>query len=1322
MSALKILERAEQLGMLEPKLIADLRKQISESKWSFTPEAVVKLLVDRGHLTAFQARKLVADAEVPADADDDVVELEAVDSSPPKKPAPGKPKSGNDAIDLESALPPTPRTSVPEQVAIRPNQPVNRDYMITSGKPSRDEDDDGVELTLAGEPPAPTPREPAKPTPPKMPGKLPKKSKPTPPPVPEGLVPVTPPGLTPVSPPGLTPVGPPPGLTPVGGPPGLTPVTPPSLTPIGLSPVAPPGLTPVGLSPVTSPGLTPVGPVAMNPVAMSPVVPQMAPVGLSPVGPGVDLVGNSFGAGAGLSPVATYAPTMPEAPSAAIDAWGSVVEPDKTSKKKKIDKRVAPTWENPWLLIGGGVLSLLFVVLAILVFSLGRTSADKLLDAGNAAYKSGAYSQAIGIYDQFEKGFATDPNASQARVKRGMAHIRQVFDGQRDMTRALEAAREHLPKIEGEEKFELARAELESMLPDIADNFAGQAKATANTSQKDKFVKLADEALRLCDNPAYLPQSRKEAQGPRLEKIREILNEARRVIDQDTELSKAIEAMDKATKAQDTGTAYATRAELLTRYPGLEVDPKMVESTLRVSTEERRLVNVAEDIRGTVEPPVFTEGGSTVLAARIGDPVAELKGKTMFVGVNGSTFAIDGESGRVLWRRTMGAATRIPPVYVGQAGASDAIVSNEQERCVERIEAATGKALWRFPVGEPFFTPVVGGTEHVFITTESGVVHQVDLTVGSSSKRSKLPQKATSSVAYDTRRKVLYQVGESGSLFALAGDALGGRDGFYLGHKAGAVTMPPLVVSGHVVVCENTRRGVLVHILNTDKRGYGLKKAIEPIALSGQMVQPPASYGRRVVVLTSSGEALLLEIDINNDETPIDNAVREIARQPAANANATVVGYQLLDGPRLWIGDNRLARYELVASRSALDRGPASWDGDTFIAPLQKIEGYLVTVRRKGGVNTATVQLVKIETNEPLWSTEVGSSPQWIAAVGDKVHAITASGNHFVLPADALPVSSDTPASRSAQQLASPNFSQKASYGPRGVALVDPVRNYMLAYDPGGKTKPVATKMKLAAGTKQAGPIGSFGDGVLVPVTGGQIVLFDPVKGQPKAGVLPLFPEAAPGQKIDWLQPQLYGTDGKRFVATDSRRQLFLAGLVDRPQNALAEQARVEADKPFVGGLSTVADRLYAIQREDDTDTVVVYSMPGITEVARHKLAGRLGPRGISTAGDFTFVEVDRHELWAFEHANEVAWKLPLPQGALAADPRVVGSRAIVPFQSGDLIAVDTVDGTVKGATSVGEPLGPAIAETESAVYVGALSGSVHRVALPIAESGAAKP
>src|SRR5438552_4505421 len=94
MSALgrKVMDLAEQQGLLDGKAIAELRRQVAESKFIVTPEAIAKVLVDHGHLTPFQARKLVSQAQGPEPQPE-----------PPPSPAASRPKRNEPVEELTFA-------------------------------------------------------------------------------------------------------------------------------------------------------------------------------------------------------------------------------------------------------------------------------------------------------------------------------------------------------------------------------------------------------------------------------------------------------------------------------------------------------------------------------------------------------------------------------------------------------------------------------------------------------------------------------------------------------------------------------------------------------------------------------------------------------------------------------------------------------------------------------------------------------------------------------------------------------------------------------------------------------------------------------------------------------------------------------------------------------------------------------------------------------------------------------------------------------------------------------------------------------------------
>ncbi|MGC6443811.1 MAG: PQQ-binding-like beta-propeller repeat protein [Rubripirellula sp.] len=104
MLANELIDRLERLGLLDQEIIEALREQLVQGGTRVTPEAVAKLLVDNGHLTRFQATKLigelrsgeyesaedeastlteeVGELEILSDEEVEVVEVEPDDAAP----------------------------------------------------------------------------------------------------------------------------------------------------------------------------------------------------------------------------------------------------------------------------------------------------------------------------------------------------------------------------------------------------------------------------------------------------------------------------------------------------------------------------------------------------------------------------------------------------------------------------------------------------------------------------------------------------------------------------------------------------------------------------------------------------------------------------------------------------------------------------------------------------------------------------------------------------------------------------------------------------------------------------------------------------------------------------------------------------------------------------------------------------------------------------------------------------------------------------------------------------------------------------------------
>ncbi|MFO1066708.1 MAG: PQQ-binding-like beta-propeller repeat protein [Pirellulales bacterium] len=96
MLAKQFIDQLETQGLLSPDIIEELRRQVADTKAKITPETLARILVDNGHLTKFQATKIVSDLKSGKDT--------SSAAAAPKSAKPTEKKStSNDDLDLSFA-------------------------------------------------------------------------------------------------------------------------------------------------------------------------------------------------------------------------------------------------------------------------------------------------------------------------------------------------------------------------------------------------------------------------------------------------------------------------------------------------------------------------------------------------------------------------------------------------------------------------------------------------------------------------------------------------------------------------------------------------------------------------------------------------------------------------------------------------------------------------------------------------------------------------------------------------------------------------------------------------------------------------------------------------------------------------------------------------------------------------------------------------------------------------------------------------------------------------------------------------------------------
>ena len=1213
MSASKVLDLAERQGLLDAKVISELRKQVAESKFVVAPEAVAKILVDKGQLTAFQARRLVASAL------EDLSEDAAPATPPPaaEKPVVKRPVDESDLFlaDLSPSSPaPFPSATAPLPATSGPPKPA-------AAKPP------------AARPPAPrsAPEEPA--------------------------------------------VAPPVAAPPVAAPPVAAPPKP--KRPSSKNRPVPGPTVDMGSPSQLGGMLTPLG----DTDTLSPPVSQ-AWKG-SPL--------SSLGGAEGL---VSYDPLTEHRPAPA---------PIKKVKKPHGYSLIFI------LTTALGVTLLPFVFLA--VWFLWGNSAD-IFHRAEKEYDDGALGSALEQYDKFLQSNPTGPEASRARVRRNMAEIRQVSAEGKNPRAGLTALLRLLPAMTEEESIADIRVELRTILVDVARGFATQAIAMKDTAKREELVARTEETMKLVDNPAYIPAKEKAEVLPQLNEVSDRLKAARRSIDQDKELVKALAAIKEKVSAADAVAAYKIRLDLIRAFPAVEADAGLAEATQAIGQMEQKQVKVERSSLAASTADPAPMHASIILATRAGD--SSLEGSVVVL-VQGSLFGLSAKDGRVNWRRPVGFETLIHPVQLLREKNADVIAVDSRKHELLRLESATGKLVWKLAVGQPFTAPVIGdespanGDEKIYVTTRDGKILVIDAKTGNSEQQAKLPQKPGVAPAVDAPRGKLYQPGLHSTLFVLRADDLQCTQTVYLGHKPGAIAVPPVAVLDHLLVVENPADDyAVVHMFAPQGAGKPLAELPEPLRLKGRVVVPMAVEGKRVVIVTDLGQVSVLQVDPSNKTRPI----RQVGGSEAIEKSPGLSYYAVHQG-MIFVGGNQLTGYEIQGSQEKLGRKWTVAADDAFIAPLQIAENAVIHVRRQRGSLATTVAAANPATGAPLWSVDLAAplAALFPSAARKQSVAVTCPGRVFELPAEASPAGySDAPA-----------FVPLA--GTEAMTLTDGIRlgkdkwaclgmqfsGHYLTYDDAaasGRTKHFEARVP---GNDASAPAVAFREGAAVPFSSGQVKLLSVDTGGDLA--LPFQPPLQAGQRLNWKQAAVLSADGSVLAISDGANAIFRLSVKNEPQPHLESLGEVVVDNDVVGPLAVAGGTLYAVGHSPTIDVLYSFQAPDLQAGPKTPLQGRsrFGP---VQAGDVVFVADDK-SLHCCQAAGLIRWSIPLTHGIPSAPPIPHEQDFVIVTQSGSVYRVSQDKGQEKGLVEVGEPLTAPASLFHDRLLVAGPDGTIHLVPLP---------
>lgn len=1050
----------------------------------------------------------------------------------------------------------------------------------------------------------------------------------------------------------------------------------------------------VGLTPVEDAG------AALTPVGGSPAT---GSGGLEPLSGGLDVL-DDLGSVGGMDSMDPFSQATPTATSA---GGAGRAEP-----KPRREKKNHQDWGGKLMIGGGGLLLALILGGIVLYINLTKQGPLELYEAAEEAYRGESYSDAMAKFEKFLKMYPREDNADDAQVRIVLCRIRIVIA---DSQKAYDTAMEQLPTVQDLEPFSSARDELATLLPAIPEGFIKRAKQAPDTDSMEGLIEKAVKALSdLVNKPEYVPASKRPAE--RLRRIDEDILIVKRAISQERDMAKAIVEIKEHAASGKTLEAYQVYKDLLNLYPVVADNAGVQAAVLEITEKLKNLVKVEEEpLTAIATDEVLATEFRVVLASRTANAtngVPRLNGQVVALLAAGSVYGLDAGTGNVLWRRYVGHATDHHPQPLSGQGDADILITDGHRQELARINATTGDVVWRLVIGENFAAPSIAG-DQIFVATNSGKILQIDAASGNSARRLAIPQNLEISPGIAQIHPYLLQVGDHSNVYAISRDSLACEEVVYLGHKAGTIAAPPLIIQDHVLIAQNAGpEYCLLHIFKITPGGEGqlLRRPQPPIRLTGNVIVPMVLYGRRPLVVTDLGEVNVFNVDFNAEKDTVTTATAALP----ASRSAPLLSYPVVEGTTLVLADDKLVKYQLQVTTKQITQKSVTNSSDSCISPPRLFGDILIVTRRKQGSVGATVSALHVDNfRQPEWETQLGTPIGRVGSAGNQLAAITAAGALFEIDGKVLQAKvSNEPALTVTAAGGAMSFTEQVEFASGKVAFFNPAANEQaLIYTPeAGAGRLRVVQLKLSGAKVTCIPV-AFQDGLLTPLDNGAVLLANTTTGDNL--VLPFQPKLGPGEDVKWQRPAVIG---EAFVIVDDRKNVYRVEIKQEPKPFLNPVVSGKLEVDVDSDLAAAGDTVYGVVRNSGGDVIVALNAGDLKLAKEFALTGRVvwGPVQVGSA---VLCLSSAEGLLCFESGAKQRWANSAGCGGQpAGTPLAIENDFVFAVREGSVVRIAGASGEQVATARVGEPLGAGPVAYGTRVLLPGSDGALHVIRTPVAE------
>jgi TolA-binding protein len=1002
-------------------------------------------------------------------------------------------------------------------------------------------------------------------------------------------------------------------------------------------------------------------------------------------------------------------------------------------------KKGIPTWI--WFAASGAV-ALIGVIIAVVILT--RSNGDAEWRLAEKDYQAGQDQDATQKLNAFLEAFPQHRQASLARVYLGLSRLRQAFASKTDFDRQLSAAQQVLPELVKEPEFPQARETLAKMLPDMAAGLAEQAQAFHGPlDQRHEKAEQARQGLALAEDWRFVPDKLKPwaALQATSDQVAQLIRDSDRSLDTD----KALTAIRAAIAAGNGAEAFAVRDKLLQSYPELRQGAELDAVDQELTHSAPRLVKIdpqsrAAETKPRATPILATFTGVPCVAMHegpagqepVGLPVADVKAASVAVLADGAVYWLQASNGAPRGRRFVGFDS-VPPVAIphsnkstngisddtaGSTGpaATDWVVFDSIHKELACYGNGGSEFRWRQSTGDAIESAPLLIGRRLYVATRGGRLATIDADSGKWLSAAQFPEPLRAAPCASADGKTLYVAGDHGTLYFVSARDLTCSAAVDLEYGSGSVRLAPMVLGSYIVLVENSDWD------GSDLRVVSLAtadapaRAVQKVALPGQVVSPPVVVGKQLLLATDKGIVMAFDASGSGAYPLIKSLVKSIENQPAAGARQS--WFLAVAGKQLWLAGNGLAHGDLGASAGAMQLSPDQFLGNRFEqSPLVEGDRVIATYRRSAGSGVWVAAINS--TGKRQWQAVVAAPP-----IGEPMVNAEDSEIRLVIPPAGTVVSYPITAPLANRMTAAPLFGD-GDRSARNEESLNAMRPSCADVDalPGGglaaafgtnaaegphlffsTAKEPALRPSAWSDVVCSPPV-ALGKGLLVANSVGQICFVDAATGQSVAEAFQ--PRLVPDAQLTWRKPAVL--PGKpEAILSDGGTHLYRLGIDEKPSAHLVALAEATLERPVVSDVAVNGELVFVV---DDADHVTAVNVTDLKAVKGWSLGGRVawGPKRV---GDVVLVATSR-ELFSMDTRPGILWQMPLDAGAPVGVPLQIGDDLFLATADGFIERIDRKTGKTQTKVDLEQPLAAGPIAVEKKLAVVGQDGSVHIVPQP---------